>query len=326
MTRAALEVRPPRVGGRSPRWAAVDVARGVAILAVVAFHATWDLGDLGLISWRISAHWSGKVIAHSIAGSFLFLVGVSLVLAHGRGIRWWSFWRREAQLVLLALLVSAGTWAYQPRETITFGILHDIAVVSLVCVLFVRLQVWTVWVAGVAAVALPQLVHVSGRSPWVSWTGLADGTRPALDWQPVLPWIALAFAGVGLMRWLLRAGEEVPTVVGGSRVSGFSSEEVPTVVGGSRVPRGSGEKVPTVVGGTRVPRGSGVEVPTVVGSLGISGVSGVEVPTVASLRGWRPASAPARWLGVLGRHTLAIYLIHQPMLYGALWLLANSRS
>lgn len=242
--------RPPR----NPRWAVVDLLRGIAIVAVVAFHLVWDLGDLGLISWRISAHGSGKVIAHTIAGSFLFLVGVSLVLAHRRGIRWRSFWRRELQLVALALVITAVSVFYQPREVVTFGILHAIALVSLIALPVVRAPRSLPWALAVGAGALPWLVHLPGRSPWISWTGLADGTQPSLDWQPVLPWIALTFVGIGVMRWLLG--------------------------------------------------------------------SGVEVTTVARVRSWRPVLAPLRWLGVLGRHTLGIYVVHQPVLYGALSLVA----
>lgn len=238
----------------APRWAVVDVVRGVAILAVVAFHTTWDLGDLRLISWRISAHESGTVIAHAIAGSFLVLVGASLVLAHGRGIRWTSFWRREVKLVVLALLVTLASWVYQPGEVITFGILHSIAVASVLVLPAVRGPRLLPWVLAVVALVLPWLVQLPGRSASVSWTGLADGTRPALDWQPVLPWLALAFVGVGLMHWLAAS----PTAA------------------------------------------------------------------VARLRSWSPSRAPVRWVGVFGRHTLAIYLLHQPIVYGVIWLLAPS--
>jgi uncharacterized membrane protein len=289
----------------SPRWAVVDLSRGIAIVAVVAFHLTWDLGDLGLISWRISAHWSGKVIAHIIAGSFLFLVGVSLVLAHRRGIRWRSFRRRESQLVALALVITAFSAIYQPREVVTFGILHAIALVSLIALTAVLAPRWVPWALAIVAVALPWLLHLPGRSPWVSWTGLADGTQPSLDWQPVLPWIALTFVGIGVMRSLLDADEEVATVASVSGVSQVSGEELTTVA--SVLPRSgiSGEEVTTVASVS--PR---------------SGISGEEVATVAKLRGWRPAGGPLSWLGVLGRHTLAIYVIHQPVLYGVLWLVA----
>lgn len=248
---------------RAARWAIVDLLRGFAIVAVVGFHLTWDLGDLGLISWRISAHWSGKVIAHTIAGSFLLLVGVSLVLAHRRGIRWKSFYRREVLLVALALLITVVSAVYQPREVITFGILHAIVVVSLLALPAVRAPRWVPWLLAVLSVAFPWLVHLAGRSPWISWTGLADGTQPSLDWQPVLPWIALTFLGIGVMRPLVAAAERNTAAVSGrpqrwaARVKGMPLEG--------------------------------------------------------------PACRGVKWLG---RHTLSIYVVHQPVVYGALWLVA----
>lgn len=256
LTTASSDARTVQVH-RRPRWAAVDVLRGVAIVGVVAYHLLWDLADLGFIGWHIGVDPVGKVIGHSISGTFLFLVGASLVLAHGDGVRWRSFWRREAQLVALALLLTAATYVYSRDQVVTFGILHAIALISVLTVLFVRLPVVVTLLAAALAVALPWLVHLSGTSPWVSWTGLADGTRPSLDWQPVLPWIAATFLGIVVMRGLVRAGDR-----------------------GSR-------------------------------------------PALA-LRAWQPGGFTGRWLVTAGRHTLSIYLLHQPILYGVLWCLSTA--
>lgn len=39
-----------------------------------------------------------------------------------------------------------------------------------------------------------------------------------------------------------------------------------------------------------------------------------------------PARQPARLASLAGQHSLAVYLVHQPLIYGALWLLAQATS
>src|SRR5690554_3134906 len=80
--------------GRPARFAAVDVVRGLAILAMVAYHLAWDLYYLGFTATDVMAEpgWIG--FQRAILSSFLLLVGAALVLGHGRFIRWPAFWRR----------------------------------------------------------------------------------------------------------------------------------------------------------------------------------------------------------------------------------------
>jgi uncharacterized membrane protein len=40
---------------------------------------------------------------------------------------------------------------------------------------------------------------------------------------------------------------------------------------------------------------------------------------------WQPRSTVSRMLALAGRRSLAVYLIHQPVLLGALWLVARWR-
>ena len=84
---------PDDTGAATPatprgRMDALDVARGLALLAMAVYHLSWDLRWFGLVDWPVDSSRGWRIFAGLIAGSFLVLVGVGLVLAHGRGIRW----------------------------------------------------------------------------------------------------------------------------------------------------------------------------------------------------------------------------------------------
>ena len=93
----------------SRRFAVIDIARGVAIIAMVAYHLCWDLSYFRFIAPDVGRDPNWVLIARTILASFLFLVGVGLALGHGRGMRWASFWRRWAFVVVGALAISLGT-------------------------------------------------------------------------------------------------------------------------------------------------------------------------------------------------------------------------
>ena len=119
--------------GGTSRLQAVDVYRALALVAMAAYHTTWDLNYYGLIEVGIGIDPLWITLQRSILTAFLLLAGASLTLAHGNGIRWRGFWKREAILVAAAAAVSIGTWFLFQGAFAWFGVLHMIAVGSLLC-------------------------------------------------------------------------------------------------------------------------------------------------------------------------------------------------
>src|SRR5690606_8759342 len=119
---------------QSGRRQSVDVYRGLAILAMAAYHATWDLNYYGIIEVGIGVDALWFTIQRSILTGFLLLVGAGLWLAHRDGIDWRKFWRREAFLIAASLGVSAVTWFQFGAYFAYFGVLHAIALSSLLAV------------------------------------------------------------------------------------------------------------------------------------------------------------------------------------------------
>ena len=189
-----------------PRIVVLDLARTAAVIGMVIFHFTFDLELFGHVPPGTTFLPFWHYFARLVAGSFLFLSGVSLWLAHGQSIRWPLFWRRFAMVAGAAALVSIASIWVTPGGLIYFGILHALAAASLIGLLFLRLPVLVTLAAAALAFALPWFAQGSDfQGVWLLWLGLAD-IRPSMaDYVPLLPWLAPCLAGVALAKLATRA-------------------------------------------------------------------------------------------------------------------------
>jgi uncharacterized membrane protein len=238
---------------RKGRVDAVDCARGVALIGMAVYHLSWDLADFQLIPPSIPFSPPMRLFSHVVASAFLALVGVSLALGHRDRLNRPAFWRRFLIVAGAAALVTAGSSKFAPGMGIWFGILHCIAVASLVALPFIEAPAWTSLLGGAIAIGLPLDVQ-SPRfdAPALLWLGLGEAMPNTLDWRPLLPWGGIVLLGLGAAR-----------------------------------------------------------LPGVLAHL-------------ASPGRWRAGSPPARALCFAGRHSLAIYLVHQPVLIGLVAAVAAS--
>lgn len=184
------------------RLAVIDIARGVAIVAMIIYHFAWDLGFTGIIALDVTQDTGWIWFQRSILSSFLFLTGISLVLAHGQAIRWQAFWRRFAMVGGAALLVSIGTYVFAPDTFVYFGILHAIALFSLMGLAFLRLPLAVTTLLALVALIVPVFVQsplFANRA--LSWIGLWDVPPPSEDLVPALPWFGVTLLGIAAARW-----------------------------------------------------------------------------------------------------------------------------
>jgi uncharacterized membrane protein len=186
---------------RRPRIELVDVLRGVALLAMATYHFTWDLDFHGFVPRGTANEGFFRLFARGIASSFLFLVGVSLVLAHARGIRWRAFRLREAQVVAGAAAITLVTFFVTPGSFVFFGILHQIALASLVGLLFLRLPTVVPALVGIAAIGISLCYATPLTEPkWLAWIGLAERAPSTNDYVPVFPWTGVVLLGIAFAR------------------------------------------------------------------------------------------------------------------------------
>lgn len=168
---------------------------------MIAYHLSWDLSWFGFVDWPVANGPGWEAFAASIAGSFLFLSGVSLVLAHAATIRWRPFWKREAVIVAAAVAVSIATYFAFGDIFVRFGILHAIAVSSLIALPFVRLPALVGFAAAVFVYTLPHWASDPAfDGQLLLWTGLGSPSSGSVDYVPLAPWTAATLLGVAVMK------------------------------------------------------------------------------------------------------------------------------
>jgi len=196
----------------APRFAGVDLLRGLALVMMIAYHFCYDLAYFGFASWRpddmLSERgwiaWRGLIVT-----SFLLLVGVSRALSAALKPAAADFRRRWAQIAGGAALVSVASYAFAGQRWIYFGILHFIAVALLVCRLVLRRVQSAAWIAlggGVALVAGLVFSTPLMDPPPLDVLGFAAHKPPTEDYVPLFPWIGVVLLGLaGGLYWRSRA-------------------------------------------------------------------------------------------------------------------------
>ncbi len=190
-----------------PRIFVLDIVRVSALLAMAVFHFVFDLELFGYVApgTTSSGFWRGLAIAS--AGSFVFLAGVGLWLSHANGIRWGAFSKRLAVILAAAALVSVATYIAFPDAFVFFGILHSIALCSVLGLAVLRLPIVIIALLAIAVFFAPDFAASQAfNAPWLWWTGLQTIPLSTVDYEPIFPWFAAFLAGMAAAKLTSRVG------------------------------------------------------------------------------------------------------------------------
>ena len=182
------------------RYPIIDSLRGLSVLGMVIFHANYLLENV--FSRDIIPLWDlfWKVLGYSVAVTFIFLAGlVSLLSANGKSL--WVIMRKALNrtliLSLVALGISVSTYAFIPEQAISWGIIHFLALSSIVGVFTLRggyLNLfWGILFLTPPYITLPTL-H--------AWFLIPLGFPPldffSADYYPLIPWFGYYLLGQGI--------------------------------------------------------------------------------------------------------------------------------
>jgi uncharacterized membrane protein len=241
--RAQAAAQSMALPGRS---VGIDALRGVAIVAMIAYHFCFDLRHFGFAGWDFYRDPFWLHARTVILSSFLLLAGVSLVLAEATPAGKERFWRHVARIAVCAVVVSIASYIAFPRSMIWFGVLHAIAVSLVLIRPLTKHPLLALGVGLVVIVAGATLSVPAFDRPAFGWLGFMPAKPVTEDYVPLFPWTGVMLVGIALGHGLQRGTPRAVTLAAG-------------------------------------------------------------------------LPAPLAWLG---RHSLAVYMVHQPLLFGALYIVA----
>lgn len=181
------------------RFAILDLLRGLAAIGMVAFHVLFILYFFHYNDLQLQEGWY-LLLARSVEFTFILLVGICMAIS--RKYRPIGFGKRQIKRILklafFAFLVSLGSYYAEPQVYVRFGILHFMAVASLLAMPFANEKRLSLALAILSfGIGLQLESHISTSLP-LTILGFHNINMPTLDLFPIFPWITLVFLGIYL--------------------------------------------------------------------------------------------------------------------------------
>ncbi len=175
------------------RW--LDLLRSAAIVAMVFYHAAYDLDVL--YGWDLNVNRGAwKVFQVCVASLFLVVSGISAGFWTRSENRYERGWRRGWQILSAAMCVSLVTALIDPGTWVRFGILHLIGVSAFLLPIVRPLRPIPIAVLGIACILLG---YVAAGYDATTNVFIPLGFIPpyfrSVDFVPVFPWMGPVLLG-----------------------------------------------------------------------------------------------------------------------------------
>lgn len=192
---------------KGKRMDSLDAIRGIAIIAMVVYHALYDVTDI--FGYNVPIFDYLTYLEPGFAGAFILLCGVSSRYSHNN-------YKRGFMVLGLGLIVSIVTAIFIPSQAIHFGILTFMGVAIILfelikplvdkipkipaSIIYIILFLTTYYTARYGVFGLPNLLSVKLpdfliNTPYLYPLGFPDRNFFSADYFPLLPWFFIFLLG-----------------------------------------------------------------------------------------------------------------------------------
>ena len=177
------------------RYLELDFLRGLAIVLMVFFHISFDLNNFHFIDINIYHGKNWFYFRMVIVTLFMLSVGISLSLTHKKGVDFQKAFKRFYVLAGASLAVTIASFITFPNSWIYFGVLHFVAIASVVALAVIKHE-WIALVLGVAIVVLFNLRLIDMHWLFIYLQPLLHLPKHTEDLVPFTPWLGVVFIGI----------------------------------------------------------------------------------------------------------------------------------
>jgi len=180
----------------------IDSLRGIALLGMLLSNLITDLTYFQFLEVDIASGfwwWFARIVA----GTFIFLVGVSLTLSHARAKQnitekqlLLKYVKRGFKIFSWGLAITLVTWIFIPQDFVIFGVLHLIGVAIIISFPFINKKLPNL-IYGVFILLFGLwLATFTFDFNFLLWLGFIPANFHTVDYFPLLPWFGVILLGI----------------------------------------------------------------------------------------------------------------------------------
>ena len=179
----------------------LDSLRATALVMMLISNFVSDLDYFGIMEVIQGDRWWW--LARATAFLFVSISGISYFLAHQKEYDFVITLKRTRRLIFWAFAITLVTYSFAPEAYVRFGVLHLLALASLVAFPVARNPIYAL---GIGVFLL--LIPLSSNSNSV-WFGLQETGTFAVDYFPLNPWLGIFFISVSIASKIYPEGKSL---------------------------------------------------------------------------------------------------------------------